>query len=246
MCAAANGEYQDTPGSTVCKKCWSNSFSRADRSTCDCNVLHYLTLPGVCEPCPAGADCTQPGTTVQNVVPIAGYAADVTGTNLRFLACFVPDACAAGGNCTAGMCDDTLCLFRCTAFNAALCCAVWCGVVWCVVLCCVVGAGYSGNLCTVCPIGRARAASFDCEDCPSTLYSELMTAAAVISVCLAFGVLTYLTRRAKKGTRPAVFARIVLNAMQLNALAVAFRYKWPSAIELLVQYEQKAVYVGAK
>ena len=54
-----------------------------------------------CVPCPEGADCSQPGTSVDNVTVLDGYFLGVEGSGTVFLAC-LNDACEQGGSCSPG------------------------------------------------------------------------------------------------------------------------------------------------
>ena len=54
-----------------------------------------------CAKCPTGADCTQPGTSMETVQALPGYFAGTDKTNTYFSTCF-NDACSGNGACASG------------------------------------------------------------------------------------------------------------------------------------------------
>jgi hypothetical protein len=86
-------------GKTSCDQCPANSASSVDLTDFLCKPGYYFILeqPGnvsTCADCPVGADCTMSGTTLQNVVPLPGYAPDIGFTNRTFIKC-LNTACGA-------------------------------------------------------------------------------------------------------------------------------------------------------
>ena len=68
-----------------------------------------------CPLCPEGADCTEIGTTVENVTASEGFFLGTDGTGTTFLTCLNENACASDGECAEGytgasctICDEGL------------------------------------------------------------------------------------------------------------------------------------------
>ncbi len=72
----ASGTFASSAGSTTCRNCQPNTVSTPARTACVCAVGFINDPVGgnlTCEPCPDGADCLDPGTTWQSVLPLGGW-----------------------------------------------------------------------------------------------------------------------------------------------------------------------------
>eukprot|EP00478_Filoreta_tenera_P000012 GABV01000012.1.p1 GENE.GABV01000012.1~~GABV01000012.1.p1 ORF type:complete len:952 (-),score=191.12 GABV01000012.1:28-2883(-) len=74
----------EKPGSVQCERCPLNARSNAARTLCVC-VPGFYDSGDRCEACPDGADCTQSGTTAENIKPLAGWWRP--GSALSFYRC---------------------------------------------------------------------------------------------------------------------------------------------------------------
>jgi hypothetical protein len=70
--------YTDVHGATTCSQCdQRNSFANHERTACVCKSGYLLWAPNECIECFAGADCTEDGTTWENLGALPGSYACV-------------------------------------------------------------------------------------------------------------------------------------------------------------------------
>jgi len=103
------GTFAPQSGAASCLPCQSNAIS-SNRTKCLCNA-GYLAVPGdtvveQCVACPGGADCTEPGTSVANVLPLPGFWPALNAQNRKFVKC-INSACLGTSASTLGqLCSE--------------------------------------------------------------------------------------------------------------------------------------------
>jgi len=139
-----SGTIAAETNSSECALCPSNSQD-SNRTSCLCAVSFVGDLGAdglTCTVCPVGGDCTMPGTTRQNILPLPGFYAALNSGNTRFIKC-LNDACV-GGRATGGeLCAD--------GYTGVLCSSCSPGY----------GRSSTSNACEVCPaqaVNRTRIA----------------------------------------------------------------------------------------
>ena len=74
--SCAPGTFAPAAGGTTCLHCQPNTVSNPARTACVCDAGFINDPVGgnlTCQQCPEGADCLDPGTTWQNVLPLGGW-----------------------------------------------------------------------------------------------------------------------------------------------------------------------------
>jgi predicted outer membrane repeat protein len=103
VCSSQAYRVAATASSGTCILCPPNSASDSSRLFCRCDVGYYLMTDStstradklVCRACPAGADCSLPGTTVRTVLPKRGYWPEIQNSNTTFIPC-INSGCSGG------------------------------------------------------------------------------------------------------------------------------------------------------
>jgi predicted outer membrane repeat protein len=131
VCPEGQYTYNNSKTPGACVLCPANSFSppTGERTQCLCTggppgkgfYMKRLTPADgasfvdstqpeklACVLCPEGADCSQPGTTIENVKALPGWWPDITRTNSKFIKC-LNSACIGGAKVCAPYYFGNLC-----------------------------------------------------------------------------------------------------------------------------------------
>ena len=89
-----------------CEQCSAGRYRSVGLGSCEeCSVGRYSTTnnPNQCILCPEGADCSNPGTRFEDMVPLPGFFRP-NRNSVQFYVCDPPSACVAGsvGECAEG------------------------------------------------------------------------------------------------------------------------------------------------
>ena len=118
LCTSQSYRIAATAQTGACTLCPPNSASDSSRTFCRCDSGYYMVLDPastradhlLCQSCPLGADCTQTGTTIGNVLSLPSYWSEIENTNTSFIAC-INSGCVGGvqkckANYTGNLCSQ--------------------------------------------------------------------------------------------------------------------------------------------
>lgn len=94
----ADGTAAPTSATAECAACPANATSNATHTLCLCDAGYYgTTVNGAftCVACPEGADCSQPGTTLETLTALPGWWTPTSGS-LQFYRCLLSSQCPGG------------------------------------------------------------------------------------------------------------------------------------------------------
>jgi hypothetical protein len=213
------GTYAPTSGMNNCLPCpaGSNAIPATGNPTaCACIPGFYWdSVAQLCFTCPTGGNCTMYGTLQSSLLPVPGYATMLHSPNTSFFACLSP-GCV--GN----------------AYGQANC-----------------APGYVGNMCDSClntgsvNTSYGRSGDHGCVPCgnPSSTMALL-----VIFILIAFVVVGFLIRSTLENTKINPFQilmKIIINNIQLNAVAAGFNFSWPGVMQNFLNAQKSGGNVGS-
>lgn len=94
----SEGSIAPTAATFECAACPAHAISNPTHTQCLCDVGYYGTaVEGAftCVACPEGADCSQPGTTLETLTALPGWWNPTSGS-LQFYRCLLGSHCAGG------------------------------------------------------------------------------------------------------------------------------------------------------
>ncbi|GAB5362362.1 hypothetical protein AAMO2058_000790400 [Amorphochlora amoebiformis] len=227
-------------GATTCTPCRGNTVPNADRNQCDacvpdssrtpnftecaCDRSFYYEMedivrnPVECFACSGQMICDKPDLFVDNVMPASGFWYDVWKGGLSFIECPRMDSCIGGSRDTSRACDRA--------------------------------NGYEGVLCTECRDGYGRGGDeFTCVECQGLSITLLQIIGIFLCIVLVGIVVTYVNvlaveriaesedHRQESNEDAAVIVKILINFLQVNAIAASFDLRWPRFLQGLLDTE---------
>eukprot|EP00474_Spongospora_subterranea_P008032 CRZ08490.1 hypothetical protein [Spongospora subterranea] len=105
---------------------------------------------------------------------------------------------------------------------------------------------YEGNLCSSCRGGYGRVGQYECSKCPGMAQNMLLLSIALlcIIVFIAFTVVSTMKASSQPKAVHSIIIKIVMSSIQLNALALSFRFQWPDSVQKTMAVQSKAADVG--
>ena len=102
-----DGQVAVNSGQTNCTFCDVNSIPNSIRDQCICNTGYYAQSNTAtllqCQPCPSGADCTQPGVTQADMAALPGWWR--TENITVFYRCLRQEHCLGGQALNSSQCE---------------------------------------------------------------------------------------------------------------------------------------------
>ena len=188
-------------GSVMCEPCNTNMQPNAAATACVC-TKNVLSRNGGCEPCPGGATCNRPNTTVRTISLLPGFwREDPDSLDIR--RCNEYHACAGGMVVNAS--SDSLCR---QGHTGPLCHV------------CAPGFAKTKGLCAVCPKNQRGVNVFVTALAP-------LTAAVLL-----FGLIkTANPKDGEQRDAFSGISKIAASFAQVYSVCSNFEVKWPPVVE---------------
>ena len=95
--------------------------------------------------------------------------------------------------------------------------------------------GYSGILCTKCIPGYGRKGDFGCSECPDPAINRLRVFGALAILFILTCILVSTAIKQSKKETQAILMRIIVNSIQLNAMAATINIPWPQVASGIIE-----------